>query len=227
MSDSTSPTTLEEALAALERYGDPKFRAVSVRRGAPDNQFGVKTADIRAIAKSIKTNHDLGLQLWASGNVDAMLLATLVMKPALLSTEDMERMEAPLTYTHVADWLNTNVVKRHPNKEAIRRRWMESSNAMLARAGWSLTTERVVKTPDGLDLVALLDRIEREMADAQPAAQWTMNHCLAEIGIRFAEYRERAVAIGEKLGLYREYRASKGCTSPFAPAWIGAMVARL
>lgn len=227
MSGPLPPRTLEEALAALERCGHPKVREMNARNGAPENQFGVKMGDIRAIARSIKTDHTLGLKLWASGNVDAMLLATLILKPKQLSEEDLERMAASVTYPHLADWLMTNVIKQHPGKEALRQRWMASSHPMLARAGWSLTTERVIKSPEGLDLAALLDRLEREMEAAPAPAQWTMNFCLAEIGIRFAEHRQRAIDMGEKLGLYRDYPVSKGCTSPFAPIWIREMVARL
>jgi 3-methyladenine DNA glycosylase AlkD len=227
MSGSLAPKTLEEALKVLEGCGNPKVRAMNAKNGAPDNQFGVRMGDIRAIAKTIKTNHELGLALWGTGNVDAMLLATLIMKPKLLSEEDLERMAASVTYAWLADWLMTNIVKQHPGKESMRQRWMESSHPMLARAGWSLTTERVVKNPEGLDLGALLDRIEREMGNVPSPTQWTMNFCLGEIGIHFAEHRQRAVHIGEKLGLYRDYPVSKGCTSPFAPIWIGEMVARL
>ena len=92
--------------------------------------------------------------------------------------------------------------------------------------GWSLTTERVIKDPAGLDLSGLLGRIEAEMGDAPTAVQWTMNYCLAETGINFPEHRDRAIAIGEKLGVLRDYPASKGCTSPYAPIWIAAMVSR-
>ena len=55
-----------------------------------------------------------------------------------------------------------------------------------------------------------------------------MNYCLAEIEINFAEHRSRAIAIaiGEALGLFRDYPVSKGCTSPFAPIWIAEMVRR-
>lgn len=226
MSGSLPPTTLEEALKALELCGHPRVREMNARNGAPENQYGVKMGDIRAIAKSIKTNHDLGLELWASGNVDAMLLATLILKPKQLTAADLERMAAAVNYTQLADWLMTNVIKQHPQKESLRQRWLTSDHPWLARAGWSLTAERIVKNPDGLDLVALLDRVEREMADAPAPAQWTMNFCLAETGIHFAEHRQRALTIGEKLGLYRDYPCSKGCTSPFAPIWINAMVAR-
>ena len=52
------------------------------------------------------------------------------------------------------------------------------------------------------------------MADAEPEVQWTMNSTLAAIGIHFPKLRKRAIAIGEKLGIYRDYPVSKGCTSP-------------
>jgi 3-methyladenine DNA glycosylase AlkD len=103
---------------------------------------------------------------------------------------------------------------------------MATDDRWAARAGWSLTAERVVKSPDGLDPSALLDRIESEMADAAPEVQWTMNNTLATIGIHAPKLRKRAIAIGEKLGIYRDYPVSKGCTSPFAPIWINAMVSR-
>jgi 3-methyladenine DNA glycosylase AlkD len=227
MSGSLPPNTAEEVLQALERCGHAKVREMNARNGAPANQFGVRMGDIRAVAKSIKANHhQLGLELWASGNVDAMFLATLIMKPKQLPDQDLERMATSVTYPHLADWLTTYVIKQHPEKEAMRQRWMEASHPMLARAGWSLTAERIDKHPEGLDLGGLLDRIEREMAGAPAPAQWTMNFCLAGIGINFAEHRQRAIEIGEKLGLYRDYPVSKGCTSPFAPIWIRAMVAR-
>ena len=131
-----------------------------------------------------------------------------------------------MTSAPLADWLGTHVVKLHPAKEALRQQWMESDRPMARRAGWSLTAERIIKAPDGLDLGALLDRIEREMDGEPTVVQWTMNYSLAEIGIRFPEHRARALALGEKLGAFRDYPTSKGCTSPYAPLWIAEMVSR-
>ena len=103
---------------------------------------------------------------------------------------------------------------------------MADNDCWRARSGWDLTAERVAKSPDGLDVPALLARLEGEMADANPEVQWTMNSTLATIGIHFPKHRKRAIAIGEKLGVYRHYPVSKGCTSPFAPIWIDFMVSR-
>jgi 3-methyladenine DNA glycosylase AlkD len=208
---------LDDVMNELKALGTEKVRAFNTKNGVGDNQFGLKMGDIRAVAKRIKTDHDLALALWQTGNLDAMVLATLVMVPKQLSAEDLEAMVRSATFTHLADWLGSYVVKQHPEKEALRQKWMQTDEFMLARAGWSLTAERIAKLPNGLDLAGLLDRIENEMGGAPAPAQWTMNFCLAEIGINFPEHRERAVAISEKLGVFRDYPTSKGCTSPFAP----------
>ena len=217
---------LAEALAKLEALSDPKVRARNAKSGAGDDQFGVPLGDIRKLAAKIKADHALGLALWETENLDARLLAILVITPEKLSPTELNRMVRSATVSQLADWLNAYVVKNHPQKEALRVKWMKAKNPMEARAGWNLTAERVARSPDGLDLEGLLDRIESEMKTAPPEAQWTMNSCLAQIGIHFPAHRKRALAIGEKLGVYRDFPVSKGCTSPFAPVWIHAMVKR-
>jgi 3-methyladenine DNA glycosylase AlkD len=218
--------TLPDTLARLESLGDASVRERNARNGAHDNQFGVKLGDLRKVAKTIKTDHDLALSLWETGNIDARLLAILLIKPKSLSADEVDRMVRSVTYVQVADWLIAYVVKRHPDKETLRQAWMADVDPMAARAGWSLTAERIANRPEGLDLPALLERIASEMGSAAPEVQWTMNGSLAEIGIHFPDHRERALAIGETLGIYRDYPVSKGCTSPFAPIWINEMVSR-
>jgi 3-methyladenine DNA glycosylase AlkD len=218
--------TLDEILDRLETLGHEKVRKLNSRNGAGDNQFGVKLGDLRMLAKTIKTNHELAMDLWQTGNGDAMLLSTLLMRPAQISSDDLEQMVRVATYVQLSDWLATHVVKLHPDKETLRQKWMKSNEVMLARAGWMLTASRVNGAPEGLDLGGLLDRIEAQMGDSPTQVQWTMNNTLAAIGIHFAEHRTRAVAIGEKLGVFRDYPTPKGCTSPFAPIWIAAIVSR-
>jgi 3-methyladenine DNA glycosylase AlkD len=220
------PTTLKDTLAQLKSFGDEKVFARNKKHGAGDNQFGCPMGDIRKLAKKIKTNQALALELWDTGNVDAQQLAILLMEPKKLSRAELDRLVRTVTYAWTADWLASYVVKVHPEKEALRQAWMKDKNPWAARAGWGATSERVGKDPGGLDVPALLDRIESEMGKAPAPTQWTMNACLATIGIHFPNYRKRAVAIGEKLGLFRDYPVSAGCTSPFAPIWIEAMVKR-
>lgn len=218
--------TPEEVLKKLESMGNDSVRKHNKKAGADDKQFGVRHGDIRKLAAKLKTNHELALALWKTKNLDAQLLAVLVMDVKQLSAAELERLVRAVVHAYPADWLLSYVVKKHPEKEALRQKWMTAKNKWLARAGWSLTSERLSKNADGLDLSGLLDRIEAEMARAAPEVQWTMNFCLAGLGIHHAKLRPRAVAIGEALGIYRDYPVSKGCTSPFAPIWIKEMVRR-
>ena len=222
----TLATTLKDTLAELKSLGNDKVRAHNKKDGAGDKQFGVKLGDIRKIAAKIKNNDPLAMALWNTGILDARLLAILLIKPEKLSRDELDKMVRSVDFVQAADWLNSYVVKSHPDKESLRQAWMHDTDRWAARAGWSLTSERINKSPEGLDLPALLDRIEAEMGSAAAEVKWTMNFCLAGIGIHFAEHRKRAITIGEKLGAYRDYPVSKGCTSPFAPIWINEMVRR-
>ncbi|MGK5739316.1 DNA alkylation repair protein [Micromonospora sp. URMC 103] len=110
--------------------------------------------------------------------------------------------------------------------EELRVAWSADPDPVVASAGWALTTERVARKPAGLDLSSLLDVIEAELRDAPDRLQWAMNHCLAQIGIAHAEHRARAIAIGERLEVLKDYPTPAGCTSPFAPVWITEVVRR-
>lgn len=218
--------TTHEILTQLKSLGDAARRAHNTKAGAPDNQFGVKLGDIRVIAKKIKTDHELALKLWQTGNVEAQLLATLIIKPKSLSAVEVDKLTRSTTCAQVADWLNSYVVAEHPEKETLREKWMKAKDRWAARAGWHFTASRVNKGADDLDLPALLDRIEKEMPMAAPEVQWTMNNTLAAIGIHDPKLRKRAVAIGEKIGLYSDWPVSKGCTPPYVPVWVDFMVKR-
>jgi 3-methyladenine DNA glycosylase AlkD len=218
--------TVEWVFAELAALGNPKVRARNTKNGASDNQFGVQLGDLRKLAGKLKINQPLGLELWETKNVDAQLLATLLVQAKDLSRDQMDAMVRSIHCSQVADWLLNYVVKHHPEKEALRASWMHDPDRWAGRAAWTLTAERVAKNPNGLDLIALLERLEAEMPKAAPEVQWTMNTCLANLGIHHPVHRERAVLIGERLGIYRDYPVSKGCTSPFAPIWINEMVRR-
>jgi 3-methyladenine DNA glycosylase AlkD len=218
--------TVKEILSQLESLGDAARRAHNAKAGAPDNQFGVKLGDIRAVAKKIKTDHVLALKLWETGNVDAQLLATLIIQPKSLSASELDELTRSTTCAQAADWLNAYVVAEHPEKEALREKWMKAKDRWAARAGWNLTASRINKGTADFDLAALLDRIEKELPKAKPEVQWTMNNALGAIGIHHPKLRKRAVAIGEEVGLYRDWPVSKGCIPPYVPVWVEAMVKR-
>jgi 3-methyladenine DNA glycosylase AlkD len=211
-----------EIMAELALLHDPKLRAANEERG---DDHGVNLSAMRALAKRLTTQHELAKELWATGDTAARLLATLIAKPKAFSADELDTMIRDIRAPKFLDWFITNIVKPGKHAEELRLRWKDGTD-LVGRAGWSLTTVRVVKRADGLDLDGLLSQIELEMKDAPEPKQWSMNHCLAEIGIHHPKYRARAVRIGKKLKVLIDYPASPGCTPPYAPLWIEEMVRR-
>ena len=215
--------TVEEALAELAALEDPKQRAANEKRG---DDHGINLSRMRALAKRIRTDHALARELWATGDTAPRLLALLVCRPADFSADELAAMLREARPPKVNDWFVNYVLKKSPLAEELRRRWFDDDDPTVAAAAWSLTTVRVMKDADGLDLPHLLDLIERDLKDAAPRLQWAMNETLANIGIFHPELRARAVRIGERLQVLADYPTAPGCTSPFAPLWIAEIVRR-
>ncbi|MCS4592447.1 DNA alkylation repair protein [Brevibacterium sediminis] len=216
-------TTSTEVLATLASLEDEKIRAVNARHG---DDHAVNLTKLRAVAKDLKKNDELASELWDSGDTAARLVAILIMRPKAWSEAQLDEMLRDSRVPKVHGWLVSYIVKKSPHAEALRRSWMDDPDPVVASAGWALTSERVNRKPEGLDLTGLLDVIEAEMSDAPERLQWAMNETLSYIGIENPDLRKRAIDIGERLGVLRDYPTSPGCTSPFAPTWITEMVAR-
>ncbi|MEU8896329.1 DNA alkylation repair protein [Nocardia sp. NPDC048505] len=216
-------TTVAEVLAELDALRDPKIGAVNAKHG---DDHEVNLTALRAVAKRLKTQQELARELWATDDTAAKLLALLICRPKAFERDELDGMLRRARTPKVHDWLVNYVVKKGPHAEELRRAWFADPDPVVASAGWALTTERVAKRPEGLDLPGLLDAIEADMRAAPERLQWAMNHCLAQIGIEHPEYRARAVDIGERLEVLKDYPTPPNCTSPFAPVWIAEMVRR-
>lgn len=214
---------IDAVLVELAELEDPKIRAVNERHG---DDHGVNLTKLRAVAKRLKTQQDLAVELWATDVTSARLLALLICRPKAFDRDDLDTMLREARTPKVHDWLVGYVVKKNPHAEELRQTWLGDPDPVVASAGWALTTDRVAKKPDGLDLDGLLDVIEAEMKDAPDRLQWAMNHCLAQIGISHPEFRGRALDIGERLEVLKDYPTPPNCTSPYAPIWITEMVRR-
>ncbi|MEU8307073.1 DNA alkylation repair protein [Actinomadura sp. NPDC048955] len=216
-------TAVAEVMAELAELEDPKAREVNEKRG---DDHAVNLSKLRAVAKRLKTQQDLARELWKTDDSSARLLATLICRPKAFERDELDAMLREARTPKVHDWLVNYVVKKSPHSEELRLAWLDDADPVIASAGWALTTERVMRKPDGLDLDKLLDVIEAEMKDAPDRLQWAMNDCLGNIGIKHEEHRARAIEIGERLEVLKDYPTPPNCTSPFVPIWISEVVGR-
>ncbi|MEU0788761.1 DNA alkylation repair protein [Amycolatopsis sp. NPDC005961] len=213
--------TVNDVLAELAALDEPRAREINAKHG---DDHGVNLTKLRAVAKRLKTQQELARELWATDDTAAKLLATLICRPKAFERAELDAMLRTARTPKVHDWLVNYVVKKSPHAEELRVAWFADPDPVIASAGWALTTDRVAQGHD--DLGNLLEIIEKEMKDAPERLQWAMNHCLAQIGIEHAEHRARAIEIGERLEVLKDYPTPPNCTSPFAPIWITEMVRR-
>lgn len=216
-------TLAESTLASLKELEDPKILAVNERHG---DDHAVNLTKLRAVAKELKRNQPLARELWATNDTAARLVALLICRPKEFDQSELDSMILEARTPKVLDWLINYVVKKNPHWNDLRVLWLEDATENVAAAGWALNTHAVITKPDALDDSAILDTIEAQMKTTEPRVQWSMNECLAQIGIHRPELRDRAIDIGERLEVLKDYPTPPNCTSPFAPIWIEEMVRR-
>ncbi len=217
------PASVADVMAELATLDDPKVRAINAAHG---DDHGVNLTALRGLAKRLTKQQGLAVELWQTGDTAARLVAILICQPKIFSSDELDTMLRQARVPKVQDWLVNYVVKKSPHAQDLRTVWFADKHPVVASAGWALTSDCVVKSPEVLDLSGLLDRIESSMQDAPDRLQWAMNHTLAQIGINHARYRARALDIGERLGVLKDYPTPPNCTSPYAPLWINEMVRR-
>ncbi|WP_099469437.1 DNA alkylation repair protein [Konateibacter massiliensis] len=215
----------QEVLAILYDLGNEKRKQMYIKNGASENTHGVLLGELRKLAKKLGKDHELALELWQSENTEAQWLACMMFHAKELSLDEIRSMVSELTYSDLTDKFIGEVVCYHEEADTLLNEWVDSDKDHLGRAGWNLIVHQVAegKLTDG-ELEELLTTIKAKLQAATPKTQWAMNHALCEIGIRNPKFTERCISLGEELGVYRELKVSKGCTSAYAPNWITAVI---
>jgi 3-methyladenine DNA glycosylase AlkD len=187
--------------------------------------------EIRALAKQQGKSSEVAAHLWKSGRFSARMLSLLILDLKTVDMPCIERLIGDLEsaegkeQSQLLDWLIANVIMKKAPLKNETAKWRDDPSILKQRVFWSVQA-RSVRVENRDHNEQLLAHVERELATAPEKVQWNMNWCAAQIGIADEGLRGRCVALGERLGLYRDYPVSKGCTSPFLPTWIGSVVGK-
>ena len=215
--------TKNEVLKILSDLGNEKRKEMYKKKGAGDNTYGVLMGELRKLAKQLGPNQELALELWQSVNTDARWLACMIFEGKKLTPDEVRSMVSELTYADLIDKFIGEVVCDLSYADELAKEWSASDRDNLGRAGWDIIAYKVSEGKiKEVVLEELLAIIEAGLQNAPEAMQWAMNHALCEIGICYPKYTKRCITLGEILGVYKEMKVAKGCTSAYAPEWIAA-----
>ncbi|KMT61610.1 hypothetical protein BMT55_14170 [Listeria newyorkensis] len=186
-----------------------------------------KLGDLRKIAKDIKKNHELAMELWSSEAFLPRLLAILIMDKKLLTQDFLNKLDEDMQMhpfderNNLMDWLMANQLAKDKKTIALMASWETSSSALQRRTFWYYQA-RLRWTgqtpPDNTE--DLLAALETTIMQEEPEVKWAMNFLAGWIGVYDETNRTRCMEIGEKTGLYKDEVVSKGCTPNYLPEFI-------
>ncbi len=127
-------TTAAEVMAELAALDDPRIRAVNERHG---DDHGVNLTKLRALAKRLRTRHELAHELWTTDDTAARLLALLICRPRASERDKLDTMLREARTPKVHDWLVNYVVKKNPHREELRLAWFADPDPVTAGAARS------------------------------------------------------------------------------------------
>jgi len=198
------------------------------------SQENTKLGDLRKIAKEIKKDHELALELWSTGAYLARQLAILIMDKKLITKEFIDQIDKDIQKheleerNQLTDWLMANQLTKDKRTIALIESWEKSPSVIQRRIFWYYQARlRWMGKTNHSNTEDLLSSIEANMADEKPEVQWAMNYTAGQIGKWQEAYRTRCIAIGEETGLYKDEVVHKGCTPNYLPKFIPIEVAKL
>jgi 3-methyladenine DNA glycosylase AlkD len=216
-----------EVMAALEAAGSEQTRKTYRRHGIENEMFGVSYATYGALKKKIKVDHELARQLWATGNHDAQVLATMIADPRLMSPGLLDDWVKSLGSYAITDAF-ARLAAQAPAAQKKSEKWMDSKNQWTACAGWSMLAQAVSnpELPDAY-FEDYLDTIERDIHSRQNRVRYVMNSTLIAIGTRNQKLQKRALAAARKIGRVEVDHGNTSCKTPDATEYILKTAAHL
>lgn len=213
--------TFKEAMAELKKAGTAQNVKIYRKHGAQGELYGVSFAELGKLAKKIKTDHNLAVELWESGNVDARILATMIADPDKLTAAQADRWVKDVDYYVLGDSLASLVARSAIGPGRIKK-WSKAKAEFVRSTGYAALAS-ALKDADGIgdaDCEAYLSTIEKGIAGSANRARHSMNGALIAIGVFRPHLAEKAMAAAVKIGRVEVDHGQTSCKTPDAVSYI-------
>jgi len=218
--------TKDSILAELKSKGKESARKIYARHGmAPDRVYGVSVADLKLIAKTIKKQQPLALELYASGIMDAMYLAGMVADGSQMTRKQLnDWAEGAAHMQMIAEYTVPWVTVESPHARELALEWIQSDKEHVATAGWCTFSGLVATVPDtSLDMKeieSLLATVMKGIHGAKNRVRYTMNGFVMSVGGYVKPLVNQAKAAANKIGAVKVEMGETACKVPLATEYI-------
>jgi len=223
--------TAPEVLAELESLGSETVKRMLMKNhGIKEPCFGVKIGDMQPLRKRIKKDYQLALDLYQTGNYDAMYLAGLIADDERMTKKDLQGWVEQAYGGSLPGSTVAGVAAANPHGRELALKWIDSKKPQIAAAGWSTLSGIVaLKKDEELDLEelkSLLARVQKQIHQAPDEARYAMNGFVISLGGYVTALTELAIRTAEEIGPVTADLGNNSCEVPAAADYIRKMQAR-
>lgn len=224
------PMTSNEILIELKQFGDPQTKKIYMNIGAKEPLFGVKVQDLKKLLKKTKKNHELSLELYETGNYDAMYLAGLMADETKITKAQLERWVEKAYFSYLSEYTVPWVAAETEFGLELGLKWIESEVETTASAGWgTLSYFAAVNEDDLLDIPLyskLLKKVENEIHESKNRVRYAMNGFVISVGSYIKELNVKSKEVAQNIGKVHVDVGGTACKVPLASEYIKKVEAR-
>ncbi|HXJ14885.1 MAG TPA: DNA alkylation repair protein [Candidatus Limnocylindrales bacterium] len=215
----------KQILEELKPLGKESYKRVLVtNHGVKEPCFGVSVAELKKIQKRTGTDYQLALDLYETGNYDAMYLAGLIADDARMTKKDLQGWAEKAYGGSLPGATVAWVAAEGSHGWEMALKWIESPKTPVASAGWATFSSLVsIKADDELDLAelkSLMQRVQKSIHQAPDAVRRHMNFFLISVGTYVKPLTRHAIELGEKIGPVEIDMGDNDCQVPYIPDHI-------
>lgn len=219
--------TLNEIMQQLQQMGSEQTKKVFLRHGAREPFFGVKVEDLKKIQKKIKSDYQLSLQLFGTGNSDAMYLAGLIADPKQMTRADLNEWVEKAYWYMISEYTVAWVASESHFGTELALEWIDSDKENIASAGWStLASIAALKKDEEIDsalFAGLLDRVSKNIHSEKNRVRYSMNNFVIALGGYCKHLTDNAFQVASTIGIVNVEMGGTACKVPVATDYIKKM----
>ncbi len=216
--------TVDQVLKELKAKSTEQTRKTLKRHGAPENIYGVKIGDLKTIAKKIKGNQALALELYETGNADAMYLAGMVADGSQMSKRQLEAWAKTATWHMLCEYTVPGVATESRYALELAKKWIRSKTASTATSGWNTYAGILAITPDDElnleEIQQLLNDVVEQIGTAPNRVRYTMNSFVISVGAYVKPLLKQAKRAAKKIDAVSVDMGDTACKVPLATEYI-------
>lgn len=219
---------INEVMLELKNNGNENTKKTLIKHGAREPFFGVKIEYLKKIQKKTKIDHELALELYSTGNSDAMYLASMIADTVVMEKSDIQKWAKEAYWYYLSEFAVSSVAARHKDGFSIALKWIDKKEERFTSAGWATLSVLLSKKPneelDISEIENLLKRAEKEIHTSENRTRYTMNNFVISVGSYIPELTELAIKSSAKIGKVSVNMGGTSCKVPFASDYIAKVV---